>query len=52
MGNYMYKATKMNDTKQKEMEKFLKYKNEPFVKNTNTNLYKYKFIPNLKKIIE
>ena len=50
MGNYMYKATKMDNTKQKEMEKFLKYKNEVFVKNTN--LYKYKFIPNLKKIIE
>ncbi len=50
MGNYMYKATKMEEGKQKEMEKFLKYKNEPYVKPVN--LYKYKFIPNLKKIIE
>ena len=50
MGNYMYKATKMDNTKQKEMEKFLKYKNEPYMKPVN--LYKYKFIPNLKKIIE
>ena len=50
MGNYMYKVTKMDSTKQKDMEKFLKYKNEPFVKKPN--IYNYKFIPNLKKIIE
>ena len=50
MGNYLVKATKMEERKQKEMEKFLKYKNEPYVKPVN--LYKYKFIPNLKKIIE
>ena len=50
MGNYLVKATQMEEGKQKEMEKFLKYKNEPYVKPVN--LYKYKFIPNLKKIIE
>ena len=50
MGNYIVRATKMDNQKQKDMEKFLKYQNEPYIKNTN--LYKYKFIPNLKKIIE
>tara|TARA_X000000950_G_C13446418_1_gene470103 strand:+ start:228 stop:380 length:153 start_codon:yes stop_codon:yes gene_type:complete len=50
MGNYIVKATQMEESKQKEMEKFLKYKNEPYMKHVN--LYKYKFIPNLKKIIE
>ena len=39
----MYKATKMEEGKQKEMEKFLKYKNEPYIKPVN--IYKYKFIP-------
>lgn len=50
MGNYIAKATHMDEGKKKDMEKFLKYKNEPYIKNTN--IYKYKFIPNLKKIIE
>ena len=52
MGNYMYKVTKPTPEKIKQQEKFLKYKNEPFVKNGILSNYNYKYVSNLKKINE